>query len=95
MGKGLSEQQKEILKYLHQLGPHISVTNKDLLEDLYSFDKELGKRLPQVAADNAVDQASLSRSLKRLERRGLITKDTNEVSITDKGIRYIIEHEPE
>jgi len=95
MGKGLSEQQKEILKYLHQLSPHMSVTNKDLLTDLYSFDKELGKVMPQVELDNNVDQASLSRSLKRLERRGLITKDTNEVSITDKGVRYLLEHEPE
>ena len=95
MGKGLSEQQKEILKYLHQLGPHISVTNKDLLEDLYSFDKELGKRLPQVAADNAVDQASRSRSLKRLERRGLVYKDDSTVEITDKGVRYLLEKEPE
>ena len=95
MGKGLSEQQKEILKYIHQLGPHTDITNSDLLENLYSYDKELGKVMPQVAADNAVDQASLSRSLKRLERRGLITKDDDHIDITDKGIRYIIEHEPE
>ena len=95
MGKGLSPHQLEILKYLHQIGKYISVTNSDLLENLYSYDKELGKRLPQVDADNKVDQASLSRSLKRLERRGLVYKDDSTVEITDKGVRYLLEKEPE
>ena len=89
MGKGLSPQQKEILKYLHQLSPHMDLTQNDLLNGCYSYDAEMGKHDQQVAADNAVDSASLSRSLKRLERRGLIAKDGNQVEITDKGISEI------
>jgi DNA-binding MarR family transcriptional regulator len=84
MAKGLSDQQIEVLRYLYDIAPHMDVHQIDILNDAYSYDLEMGKHDAVVQAANHVDEVSLSRTLKRLEGRGLIERDDT-IELTELG----------